>query len=288
LVVALRPAYVDPTCNQRYRSPQMTTAAAPYEHVEVFHGIQIADGAGAALEGDACSWQVSFETLSLDTACRAPLSATCYRRDVRIAAFGLLLVACAPVAAPAMIANKAGVEKPQRQPLVCRTLIVGSRQPTMTRLISELSIDGSSASLVEIEQQAPGALTLERADREAKWKTTRTTVRKGPVQHAGDQIKLVLEGPVDSISLQCSHRKVEVALAGARRISRPGHERDCDDAGAWSPATATSVDALVCGAEDAGDPSDLMTNWQFAAPPGIETVDELEDCRRGDALRLAK
>jgi hypothetical protein len=209
---------------------------------------------------------------------------------VRAAAIGLLVGACAPAAAPTPIAHRAAdhaaVEQPRR--LLYRHLSVGSHAPTAIRTTWELTIDGSRASLVQTEQHAPGPFTIARADREAKWTTARTHSQEGPLREVGDHIVLELESAVDSLFLYCWHRAVAVAVAGARRVPRPGHQRDCSDPGTWSPTSTRRVDVLVCGQEDAGDFSDLETHWHFAAAPGVELVEEIGDCLQGAGLRLAK
>jgi hypothetical protein len=167
-------------------------------------------------------------------------------------------------------------------------------------MIWELSMGERSADLVVTEQEAPGAFTLERADREAKWTTTRTHSKQGPLRHVGDHIALDFESATESLFLRCWRRSLQVATAGARRVPTPGRKGDCTDPGVWSPATTGRVEALVCGqgaALDDGQVSGMdghdgnsldETLWRFAAAPGIEFVMESHDCFYSTGLRLAK
>jgi hypothetical protein len=81
-----------------------------------------------------------------------------YDHAVRTAAIGLLVTACAPVTTPPL-AHHTAIEEPTLRggpmPLVERRLSVGSHDPA-SRMIWELSIGKRSASLVVIEQEAPG------------------------------------------------------------------------------------------------------------------------------------
>ncbi len=206
---------------------------------------------------------------------------------MRAAAIGVLVVACAPAAAPPI--SQHAEAKPHVTPtfLVTRHLAVGTSLTTANRYTSELTLDGTTATLVQTDEQAEGAFTLERADRYAHWTVTRTTIRKGPLTRTGDRFTINVEGDTDSMFLSCAPRKIEVAHARARRVAHVGHELDCDDPGTWSPAATTRVDAIVCGAEDAGDDDDLMTHWFFTEAPGIDSVEESDDCLHGEGLRLS-
>jgi hypothetical protein len=221
---------------------------------------------------------------------------------VRAAAIGLLLAACAPAAAPPL-AHRTPVEQPKRleqgKRYVDRKLRIDPSRSMATRGSWELSIDRGSATLLGIEQEAPGSFTIERADREAKWTTTSTRVQKGPVRLAGDHIVLELESDVDSLYLHCWRRSLVVATAGARRVATPGRAGDCSDRGVWTPATTTRVDALVCGQGsglDDGQESGLdgqrgsldETLWRFLEAPGLEFVEVSDDCFQSTGLRLAK
>jgi hypothetical protein len=205
---------------------------------------------------------------------------------------------------PPPIEHHAAVEQPrpreERKPFVERRLSVGSRAPTASRMIWELTIDEKSASLVVTEQEAPGTSTIDRADREAKWTTTQTYSKQGPLRHVGDHLALDLESETESLFLRCWRRPIQVAAAGARRVPTPGRKGDCSDRGVWSPATTTQVDALVGGQGDALDDGQVIgidgqhgnpldeTLWRFGAAPGIELVEEIHDCFQSTGLRLAK
>ena len=221
---------------------------------------------------------------------------------MRAAAIGLLVAACGPAAAPPVAQNVAVEQpKPVKPPtsFVDRSLSVGSRMPTAFRGSWELFLEGNTARLVQTEQEAPGTFTVERADREARWTTTRTHVEKGPLRHDGDHLALDLESPGDSLFLRCWHRSIVVAMPGARRVPTPGRAGDCTDPGTWSPTTTTRIDALVCGQGDALDDGQVggldgqggsldETLFRFAPAPGIEVVEVTDDCFQSMGLRLAK
>jgi hypothetical protein len=213
----------------------------------------------------------------------------------------VVVAGCAPPATPPVIAHRVAIEPvvplDQRTPLWDRRLAVGVDASAAYRGILELTIVGATATLVETDLEAPGGFTLERADREAKWTTTRTHVETGPMRHDGDHIELDLESGDNSLDLRCWQRSIVVATAGAHRVQT---HPDCDDAGAWSPATTTHVDALICGQGDALDDGQLAgidgqggahvdeTLWRFAAAPGIELVSVSDGCWDSTSLRLAK
>jgi len=220
---------------------------------------------------------------------------------MRAVAIGLVVAACSSTAPPPIAQNTAA-EQPEplapRPPLVDRQLDVGTLAPGAVRSTWELSIDGSNATLVETEQEAPGVVTLERADG-ATWTTASTRVQKAPVRTVGDHIALDFATATDSLFLRCWHRSLAVAGAGARRVPTPGVHPDCSDPGAWSPATLTRVDALVCGQGDALDDGQVAgldgqrgsvdeTLWRFAPAPGVELVEESDDCFQSTGLRLAR
>jgi hypothetical protein len=202
---------------------------------------------------------------------------------------GVLVAACAPAAAPAIsqhVAEPKGTEAPAL--LVTRHVALGTNLETANRYTSELTLAGTRASLTEIAESAAGAFTLERADREAKWTIEKKQTRTGPLKHESARLTLDVEGKTDSMWLGCVHRPMDIAPKGAHLVPRLGHELDCDDPGTWSPATRVKVDVLVCGAEDAADDDDAMTHWFFAPAPGIESVEQTDDCFHGSGLRLAQ
>jgi len=205
----------------------------------------------------------------------------------------LCLLSCVAVGCSSAVAQPAisqHVTEPKAATetlLVTRHVALGSNLETAYRYTSELTLAGNRATLTEIEEGAAGAFTLERADREAKWTIEKQRARKGPLKHEGARLTLDVAGGTDSMWLGCVHRPMEIAPKGARLIARVGHELDCDDPGTWSPAPV-KVDVLVCGAEDAADDDDLVTHWFFAPAPGIESVEETDDCFHGSGLRLAQ
>ena len=134
----------------------------------------------------------------------------------------VVVAGCAPPATPPVIAHHVAVEPvvplDQRTPLWDRRLAVGTNATAAYRGILELTIVGATATLVETDLEAPGGFTVERADREAKWTTTRTHVETGPMRHDGDHIALDMESDDDSLYLRCWQRSIVVAMAGAHRV----------------------------------------------------------------------
>ncbi len=132
--------------------------------------------------------------------------------------------ACAPASAPPLSQHVDPPRSPaQLSRLVTRHLAVGSALAVANRYTSELTLDGARATLVETEEEAAGAFTIERADREANWATTRTKTRTGPVHRVGARFSIDVEGETDSLFLDCRPRSIDVARAGARRVARVGH-----------------------------------------------------------------
>lgn len=213
----------------------------------------------------------------------------------------LLVVGCARAPAPAIANAGAGAaaRTAAAERLVERSVNVGTDQATASRVTWELSIEGDRGTLVETDEEAPGSFTLGRADREARWATTRTHVEKGPVHQVGDHLALDLESASDSLFLRCWHRSIVVATAGAVRTPAPGQSGNCDDPGRWTPSATTRIDALVCGQGDALDDGQVAgidgqqgsideTLWRFAAAPGVEVIEENDGCFQSAGLRLAK
>lgn len=170
-----------------------------------------------------------------------------------------------------------------------RHLSTGAREPAR-RSSWTLTIGEHSATLVSIAQ--------EQADHEASWKTTSTLTEKGPVRPIRDGIALDLESAEDSLFLNCWHRALKVATAGARRIPTPGRKGDCSDPGIWSPATLVEVDALVCSQGERLDDGQLAgldgqqgdldeTLFRFLPAPGLELVEVHDDCFESTGLRVA-
>jgi hypothetical protein len=214
----------------------------------------------------------------------------------------IVLVAACGSAAPPPLEQRTAPAPPRPagpQRFIQRQLSVGTRSVSSSLGIWELTIDGNSATLVETAQQAAGGLTIERADREARWKTIDTHVERGPAHRVRDHLALDLESKSDSLWLRCWHRSLAVATAGAHRVARPGHEKDCSDPGEWSPAKMVKIDALVCGQGEGLDDGQLAgmdgtagsldeTLFRFAPAPGVETVEESDDCLETTGLRLAR
>ena len=222
---------------------------------------------------------------------------------MRSAAIWIGVAACArPATAP--IAHRAADEveaKPERtQRFVERTLRVSRADPDATRGTAELVIDGSRATEVVTLEETTGTPTIERADHEAKWTKTESKTTRYLVRHVGETVAFDLEDSPGTPAMNCWHRTLVVASAGARLVPKPGHAKDCDDPGTWSPGTTMSrVDALVCGfgAEiDDGQKTGLdgplgnldETLTRFVAAPCVEFVYQDDDCFHSTGIRLIR
>ncbi len=215
---------------------------------------------------------------------------------MRVIAIAIVVGACgAPPAGP-LVEHRAAASAPAAtdlpRQLVHRGVLVGAHGGVATRSTWTLTFDEhrTTATLVRTEERAPAPLSLEQADRGAPWtaRPAETRTEAGPVRHVGDHLVLELASPTDSLYLYCWRRALPLAPAGARRIARPGHARDCTDRGMWNTPTTVTLAALVCGQEDAGDEADLETHWQFGAAPGIERIEDSGDCFEWQGLRVAR
>ena len=156
--------------------------------------------------------------------------------------------------------------------------------------------DGDHVTLVQSEERAPRDLSIGAADREPAWKPFSTTVYTGtrtedPATHA---IDLALAAPGQQpLALHCTHQRVKAVAAGAILVHDPRFKgAECGDAGLWSPAKTTALDALVCAPPDettpATDPLDA-DRLAFTAPPGDEHASQNDDCSlQGGGLRFAR
>lgn len=206
------------------------------------------------------------------------------------------LIACVLVAG----CSSAGAPEPApavRNPVqahterrIFRQLRVG-RSPVARRTTFELVIDGSRATLVELDEQADRARSVAEADRRTRWAVATRRMYRGSATPVAGAVELALasEG-VQPLQLHCTRRAVDAVRTDAVPVpsqDRPPDDR-CGDGGASNPAAAASVQALVCdaGASDPdGDDDDRLV---FGDPPGLEYVFVHDDCRRGGGLRILR
>jgi hypothetical protein len=198
-----------------------------------------------------------------------------------------MLAACGTHGAAPAVAHRAEVAAEPRQ--LYRQLAVGDNRNVAHRTTFELSLEGDRAILVEIDERAAGAFTIERADREAAWKVIATHTYRGTRRANVGALELDLAAPGEQpLRLRCVAIAVDVAPAGADLVAR--HPAECHgDRGMWFPSELTTTPALVCSA--AGQPAgadDDDDRLVFAAAPGIEWASYKSDCMDARGLRAMR
>lgn len=216
-------------------------------------------------------------------------------RAARCVAVAIAVAACGGSAPPPVLAHRALAPRTEPHGLF-RRLAVGLARNVAHRTTFELVLDGDRAELVETEQRATGAFTIERADREAPWTTTSARRYRGHRRAlASGALALDLAtADMQPLHLTCTPRRVAVAAAGARRVPSPDRpaDYDCGDPGVWDPPTLVELAVLACGA--AGQPADDGDDdgddlLLFAPSPGVELASENDDCIiQGAGLRVAR
>jgi hypothetical protein len=196
----------------------------------------------------------------------------------------VVLVACGPPPPRAPIAQH--VAPAPAGPQIYRTLSAGLVRKAARRTTFALASDGERASIVETEEIAIDARTIDEVDRGAKWTVTSTRTYRGT--RRGPDLDLTTDD-MQPLHLHCMAQTVEVAAPRARRVPSPNRPADyeCGDRGVWDPAATRRLDALVCGAPgQPADDADDDDRFVFAPAPGIELASENDDCAiHGGGLR---
>jgi hypothetical protein len=192
----------------------------------------------------------------------------------------VLLAACGAAPAPSPKIEQ-HTEPAAASTWIYRTLGLGLQRPGAMRATFELRLAPDAATLTETYERAKGPLTIVTADRSAQWTPAHAATYRGTRREVAGAIELDLAAPdVQPLHLRCAAKTVQVAAAGAQLA--------CSNNGAFDPPDLTPTRALICGEAmqpAAGEDDD--DRLVFGPPPGIEAVDEHDDCElRG--LRLAR